>query len=339
VSGIAPQILELAIKLVAVLVLVPVAGLVLGYTELKVMAHMQSRLGPMEAGKFHGWAQLIADGLKFLQKEDVIPDAADKPVFRLAPAVVLVSTFLLLVVIPFGPDSRLWIENLEVGLFYALAVGALSVLGVLMAGWSSNNKYSLIGGLRAAAQLIAYELPLVLSAVAVAIQAQSLSLVDIVQAQANFKVLGVPVPYVVPQFLGFVIFVTASVSELSRTPFDMPIAESELVTGPYTEYTGFRFLFFFLAEYGAMFALSAIAATLYLGGYWVPGVPENLAPVVGPLALFAKIGFVAFIMMWIRSTFPRLRADQLQELAWKYLIPLSLVNILLVGTGVVLSAN
>lgn len=328
--------LQIALKLLAVLVLVPLAGLVLGYTELKVMAHMQSRLGPMEAGRFHGWAQLIADGLKFLQKEDVIPDAADRTVFRLAPAVVLVSTFLLLVVIPFGPDSRLWIENLEVGLFFALAVGALSVLGVLMAGWASNNKYSLIGALRAAAQLIAYELPLVLAAVAVAIQAGSLSLVDIVEAQAQFRILGVPVPYVVPQFLGFVIFVTASVAELSRTPFDMPIAESELVTGPYTEYTGFRFLFFFLAEYGGMFALAAIAATIYLGGYWVPGVPANLAPLVGPVALFAKVGLVTFIMMWMRSTFPRLREDQLQELAWKYLIPLSLLNIFLVGTGVAL---
>lgn len=330
---------ELAVKLVAIMVLVPASGLILGYTELKVMAHMQSRLGPMEAGRFHGWAQLIADGLKFLQKEDVVPEAADRPVFKIAPAVVLVSAFLLLVVIPFGPDGRLWIENLSVGLFYALAVGALGVLGVLMAGWASNNKYSLIGGLRAAAQLMAYELPLILAAVAVAVQAQSLSLVGIVEAQAQFKIGGVPVPYVVPQFLGFAIFVTASVAELSRTPFDMPIAESELITGPYTEYTGFRFLFFFLAEYAGMFALSAIAATIYLGGYWVPGVPEGLAPLVGPPALFAKTGLVAFIMMWIRSTFPRLREDQLQQLAWKYLIPLSLANIFVVGTGVVVAAR
>ncbi len=332
-------IIELAVKVVAVMALVPLAGLVLGYTELKVMAHMQSRLGPMEAGRFHGWAQLIADGLKFLQKEDVVPEAADRPVFKFAPAVVLVSTFSLLVVIPFGPDSRLWIENLEVGLFYALAVGSLGVVGVLMAGWASNNKYSLIGALRAAAQLMAYELPLVLAAVAVAVQAQSFSLVEIVEAQAGFKILGVPVPYVVPQLLGFVIFVTASVAELSRTPFDMPIAESELVTGPYTEYTGFRFLFFFLAEYAGMFALAAIAATIYLGGYWVPGVPEHLAPVVGPIALLAKTGLVAFIMMWIRSTFPRLREDQLQQLAWKYLIPLSLLNIFLVGAGVALAGR
>ncbi len=335
----AAQLVELAVKLVAVMLLVPAAGLVLGYTELKVMAHMQSRLGPMEAGRFHGWAQLIADGLKFLQKEDVVPQAADRFVFKAAPAVVLISTFSLLVVIPFGSDSRLWIENLDVGLFYALAVGALGVIGVLMAGWASNNKYSLIGALRAAAQLMAYELPLVLAAVAVAVQAQSLSLVGIVEAQANFKIAGIPVPYVIPQFLGFVIFVTASVAELSRTPFDMPIAESELVTGPYTEYTGFRFLFFFLAEYAGMFALSAIAATIFLGGYWVPGVPQNLSVIVGPIALFAKTGLVAFIMMWIRSTFPRLREDQLQQLAWKYLIPLSLLNIFLVGTGVALAAR
>lgn len=268
--------IEVAVKTLALLLMIPLAALGLGYSELKIMAHMQSRVGPMEAGKFHGWAQLIADGLKFIQKEDVIPEAADRSVFALAPVISLISAFLVFAVVPFGSGQRFWFFNLDIGLFYALAVSAISVLGVLMAGWSSANKYSLMGGLRAAAQLMAYELPLVLAAVAVVIQAGTMSLVGIVEAQANFSILGIPVPYVVPQFVGFVIFVIASVAELSRTPFDMPMAESELVTGPLTEYTGFRFLFFFMAEYAGMFALSAIAATIYLGGYWLPGFPTVL---------------------------------------------------------------
>lgn len=327
--------IEAVAKVLILLALVPVSALFLGYAELKIMAHMQSRVGPMEAGKFHGWAQLIADGLKFIQKEDIVPEAADKPVFALAPIISLMSTFLVFAIIPFGSGHYFWIENLDVGLFYALAVSAIGVIGVMMAGWASANKYSLMGGLRAAAQLMAYELPLVLAAVAVVIQAGTLSLVGIVEAQAGFKILGLPVPYVVPQILGFVIFVTASVSELTRTPFDMPMAETELVTGPLTEYTGFRFLFFFMAEYGGMFALSAIAATLYLGGYWLPGVPDNMVAAAGPIALIAKTGLIAFFMIWIRSTFPRLREDQLQKLAWKVLIPLSLGNILITATAVI----
>lgn len=327
--------IEVAVKVVAILAVIPLAALGLGYSELKIMAHMQSRLGPMEAGRFHGWAQLIADGLKFIQKEDVIPEAADRTVFALAPMLSLLSAFLVFAAVPFGSGQRFWFFNLDIGLFYALAVSAISVLGVMMAGWASANKYSLMGGLRAAAQLMAYELPLVLAAVAVVIQAGTMSLVGIVEAQSNFTILGLPVPYVVPQFVGFVIFVVASVAELSRTPFDMPMAESELVTGPLTEYTGFRFLFFFMAEYAGMFALSAIAATIYLGGYWLPGVPDGIAPAVGPFALIAKTGLIAFFLIWIRTTYPRLREDQLQKFAWKFLIPMSLVNILVTSTAVV----
>lgn len=327
--------IEVAVKTLALLLMIPLAALALGYSELKIMAHMQSRVGPMEAGKFHGWAQLIADGLKFIQKEDVIPEAADRSIFVLAPILSLMSAFLVFAVVPYGSGQRFWFFNLDIGLFFALAVSAISVLGVLMAGWSSANKYSLMGGLRAAAQLIAYELPLVLAAVAVVIQAGTMSLVGIVEAQANFSILGIPVPYVIPQFVGFVIFVIASVAELSRTPFDMPIAESELITGPLTEYTGFRFLFFFMAEYAGMFALSAVAATIYLGGYWLPGVPDSLAPAIGPVALIAKTGLIAFFLIWIRSTFPRLREDQLQKFAWKTLIPISLLNILVTSIAVV----
>jgi NADH-quinone oxidoreductase subunit H len=322
------------LKTLVVLMVIPAAAIVLGYVFLlKMMAHMQSRLGPMEPGGFHGWFQLIGDGIKFIQKEDIIPSEADRRVFAIAPVVVLVSTFLLYVVLPAGPD--LVVQDLDVGIFYALAVSSLSVIGVLMAGWASANKYSLLGSLRAAGQLIAYELPLVLAVVGVVISAGTMSLQGIVHAQADGSIFGIGLignPYILTQALGFVIFVAASQAELTQTPFDMPVAESELVAGYMTEYSGFRFLFFFMAEFGTAFALSAIAATLYLGGWSVPFIDGNLANVLGPVVLGAKIMFVAFLIFWMRFTFPRFREDQLQAFAWKILIPLSLVNI--VATGV-----
>jgi NADH-quinone oxidoreductase subunit H len=324
-----------ALKVAVVLAVIPVGAVVLGYVFLlKMMAHMQSRLGPMEAGP-HGTLQLVADGLKFLQKEDIFPSRADRRVFALAPLVVILSTFLIYVVIPAGP--RLVIEDLDTGIFFALAVSSLSVLGILMAGWASANKYSLIGGLRAAGQLIAYELPLVLAVVGVVIQAGTMSLQGIVRAQAEGEVFGfgaIGNPYIISQFLGFLIFLIAAQAELTQTPFDMPIAESELVAGFMTEYTGFRFLFFFMGEFGTAFALSAIGATLFLGGWYVPGIGTEglLADLVGPLVLGAKIMLIAYFIFWFRFTYPRLREDQLQTFAWKVLIPLSLVNI--VATGV-----
>jgi len=322
------------LKTVVVLSIIPAAAVILGYVFLlKMMAHMQSRLGPMEPGGYHGWFQLIGDGIKFIQKEDIIPTDADRRVFAIAPVVVLVSTFLLYVVLPAGPD--LVVQDLDVGIFYALAVSSLSVIGVLMAGWASANKYSLLGSLRAAGQLIAYELPLVLAVVGVVIQAGTMSLQGIVHAQADGAIFGFGAlgnPYILTQALGFVIFLAASQAELTQTPFDMPVAESELVAGYMTEYSGFRFLFFFMAEFGTAFALSAIAATLYLGGWSVPFVDGNLANVLGPIALGTKIMAVAFLIFWMRFTFPRFREDQLQAFAWKILIPLSLLNI--VATGV-----
>jgi NADH-quinone oxidoreductase subunit H len=286
----------------------------------------------MEPGGFHGWFQLIGDGIKFIQKEDIIPSEADRRVFAIAPVVVLVSTFLLYIVLPAGPD--LVVQDLDVGIFYALAVSSLSVIGVLMAGWASANKYSLLGSLRAAGQLIAYELPLVLAVVGVVIQAGTMSLQGIVHAQADGSIFGVDLignPFLLTQALGFVIFVAASQAELTQTPFDMPVAESELVAGFMTEYSGFRFLFFFMAEFGTAFALSAIAATLYLGGWSLPFVDGNLANVLGPFVLGAKIMLVAFLIFWMRFTFPRFREDQLQAFAWKVLIPLSLANIVVTG--------
>jgi NADH-quinone oxidoreductase subunit H len=322
-----------AIKTVIVLSLIPAGAVILGYVFLlKMMAHMQSRMGPMEPGGFHGWFQLVGDGIKFIQKEDIIPAEADRRVFTLAPVVVLVSTFLLYIVLPAGPD--LIVQDLDVGIFYALAVSSLGVIGVLMAGWASANKFSLLGSLRAAGQLIAYELPLVLAVVGVVIQAETMSLQGIVGAQADGEIFGIGWlgnPFIFTQILGFVIFIAAAQAELTQTPFDMPVAESELVAGFMTEYSGFRFLFFFMAEFGTAAALSAIAATLYLGGWYQPFVTGDLANIVGPLVLGAKVMLVAFLIFWIRFTFPRFREDQLQTFAWKYLIPLSLLNILVTG--------
>jgi NADH-quinone oxidoreductase subunit H len=322
------------IKTLIVLMIIPFGALLLGYVFLmKMMAHMQSRLGPMESGGFHGWFQLIGDGIKFIQKEDLIPAEADRRVFALAPLVVLVSTFMLYIVVPAGP--RLVVQDFDTGVFFAIAVSSISVIGVLMAGWSSANKYSLLGALRAAGQLIAYELPLVLSVLGVVIVAGTMSLQGIVLAQAHgaiFGFHGVGNPFILSQFLGFFLFMAAAQAELTQPPFDMPVAESELVAGYMTEYSGFRFLFFFMAEFGSAFALAGLAATLYLGGWYQPWFHGTLADLVGPLVLGAKIMAVAFLIFWVRFTFPRFREDQLQTFAWKYLIPLSLLNIL--GTGI-----
>ena len=322
----------LIVKVVVVATIIPVAGMIIGFAEMKLSAKMQNRVGPYFAGGRWGWAQLIADGVKFFQKEDIVPADADRAVFKIAPMLVLMGTVALFVVIPAGPN--LVVQNLDVGIFYALAISSVSTIGVLVAGWSSANKYSLMGGLRAAGQLIAYELPLVLATVGVVIMAGTMSLNGIVESQAGFLsergwTLGLP--FVIPQFVGFVVFLIAAVAELSRIPFDMPIAESELVMGYMTEYSGFRFLFFFLAEFANMFTMSAIAATLFLGGYWVPGIPASQLDLLGPLVLAVKVGILIFLMIWFRWTFPRFREDQLQSLAWKWLIPISLVNIVVTG--------
>jgi NADH-quinone oxidoreductase subunit H len=307
-------------KLLLVALMIPLVGMIIGFAEMKLSAKMQSRVGPYFAGGRWGWAQLIADGVKFFQKEDLIPAEADRPVFKTAPFLVLVGTVALFVVIPFGPN--LIFRDLDVGVFYALAISSLSTIGILMAGWSSANKYSLMGGLRAAGQLIAYELPLVLAVVGSVILAGTMSLQGIVEAQIEAGY-----PYVVFQFIGFGIFMIAALAELSRIPFDMPIAESELVMGYLTEYSGFRFLFFFLAEFANMFTLSAIAATLFLGGYWLPGVPEDVLEFAGPIILITKVFLLVFAMIWFRWTFPRFREDQLQRIAWVWLVPLALLNI------------
>lgn len=317
----------LALKIGVLLILLP-ATLVLGWVELKVGAHMQHRLGPMYPGGFHGWAQTLADGIKFVLKENIVPRAADRAVFALVPYITMLGAALIFVVIPAGPN--LVIEDFEVGIFYVLAASSVGVIGVLMAGWASANKYSLLGALRAAAQLIAYELPLVLSAAAVAMMAGSLSLVDIVEAQKELVVLGFPIPFIVFQIIGFPIFLAAATAELTRPPFDMPVAEAELITGAFTEYTGIRFAFsLFASEYIAMIGLAALGATIYMGGYLPPHLALDFIP--GIVWLVLKTGTLLFLLIWIRWTFPRLREDQLQKFAWKVLVPLSLVNIFLTG--------
>jgi NADH-quinone oxidoreductase subunit H len=318
-----------------VAVLLP-AGTIVYVFLFKMMSFMQSRLGPMEAGPF-GSLQLVAEVGKWLQKEDIAPERADVRIFRMAPIIVLTSTFLLVVVVPFGPDA--WFTDFETGVFYAMAVGSISVIGILVAGWASANKYSLLGGLRAAGQLIAYELPMVLAVVGVVIQAGSMNFQDIVVAQntgAIFGWDGIGNPFVITQFVGFVIFMIAVQAELTQAPFDMPIAESELVSGYMTEYSGFRFLMFFIGEFATAGVFALIASVLFLGGWGVPFAwfgwdtlddVDDWMNIGGPLIMFTKMMVLAFIIMWVRFSYPRFREDQLQRFAWKVLIPVSLANI------------
>ncbi|WP_326646955.1 NADH-quinone oxidoreductase subunit NuoH [Streptosporangium sp. NBC_01755] len=308
------EVLDVAVRLVVIVAAFLVLPLVAGQMEHKVMAHMQARLGPMYAGGFHGWAQLIADGIKFMQKEQVVPTAADRRVFNLAPGVALVPYLLVLVVIPVGPG--LVGVDLDAGLFFVLAVMGVGVLGSIMAGWSSGNKYSVLGGVRSAAQLMSYELPLVLAASSVAMAAGTLSLPGIVEAWQWWWL-----PW---QAIGGVVFFVAGLAELRRPPFDMPIADSELIMGPMTEYTGMRFALFMLAEYAGIIVVSALTSVLFLGGWQGPLLP-------GPVWMLIKVFLLVFVVIWLRVSYPRLREDQLQRLAWVGLVPLALVQLALTG--------
>jgi NADH-quinone oxidoreductase subunit H len=317
-----------------VAVLLP-AGTIVYLFLFKMMSFMQSRLGPMEAGPY-GSLQLVAEVGKWMQKEDLAPDAADHRIFKMAPLIVLLSTFLLVVIVPFGPDA--YFTNFSVGIFLGLAVASVSVLGILIAGWASANKYALLGGLRAAGQLIAYELPMVLAVLGVVIQAGSMNMQEITVAQNTGSWFGLDwfgSPFIVTQFVGFVIFMIAVQAELTQAPFDMPIAESELVSGYMTEYSGFRFLIFFIAEFATAGVFAFIASVLFLGGWGIPfswfgwdnidQVPDWMN-LVGPLIMFTKMLVLTGIIMWVRFSFPRFREDQLQTFAWKVLIPLALLN-------------
>ncbi|SDI65524.1 NADH-quinone oxidoreductase subunit NuoH [Nonomuraea jiangxiensis] len=306
--------LEVVLSFVVILIVFLVLPLIVGQTEHKVMAHMQSRLGPMYAGGFHGWAQLIADGVKFAQKEDVIPAAADRRIFMIAPGVALIPYLVVLIVIPL--DRDLVAVDLDLGLFFVLAVMGIGVLGSIMAGWASANKYSVLGGMRSAAQLMSYELPLVLAASSVAMAAGTLSIPGIVEAWQWWWL-----PW---QAIGGVVFFLAGLAELRRPPFDMPIAESEIIMGPMTEYTGMRFALFMLAEYAGIVVLSFLTTVLFLGGWQGPLLP-------GWAWTLAKVFLLSFVVIWLRVTYPRLREDQLQKLAWAVLVPLALVQLALTG--------
>ena len=311
------DVLEVALRLAGVLAAFLLLPLIVGQMEHKAMAHMQARLGPMYAGGFHGWAQLIADGVKFVQKENVVPGGADRVVFQLAPAVALVPYLIVLIAIPLGPGDLVG-QALDVGLFFVLAVMSVGVLGTLMAGWASANKYSLLGGLRTAAQLMAYELPMILAASSVAMAAGTLSLTGIVEEWRP--------SWLIWQLIGAAVFFVAGLAELQRPPFDMPVADSEIIFGAYTEYTGLRFALFLLAEYAGIVVLSALTAVLFLGGWKGPFDDQ-----IGWLWTLVKTMLIAFVVIWARVSYPRLREDQLQKVAWVALIPLALLQLAITG--------
>jgi NADH-quinone oxidoreductase subunit H len=313
---------DAVVRLAVILGFFLVVPLVVGQMEHKAMAHMQSRVGPMYAGAFHGWAQLVADGVKFAQKEDIVPAAADRRVFQLAPAVALIPYLVALVTVPIGPGTQVG-RNLDAGLFFVLAVMGVGVLGSLMAGWASANKYSLLGGIRSAAQLMAYELPMILAAASVAMAAGTLSLTGIAEAWHWYWV-----PW---QLTAMVVFFVSGLAELQRPPFDMPVADSEIIFGAYTEYTGIRFALFLLAEYAGIVLLSLLTAVLFLGGWRGPFYLGLGAAGFGWFWTLAKTLLLAFLVIWLRVSYPRLREDQLQKLAWTTLIPLALAQIALTG--------
>ncbi|HJX42011.1 MAG TPA: NADH-quinone oxidoreductase subunit NuoH [Anaerolineales bacterium] len=328
-------LLEWSVKSVVLISIVLGGFAYLTLFERRVMARMQVRIGPNRAGPW-GLLQPVADGVKLIFKEELIPDQADKPLFLLAPVLTVVPVLILLAVVPLGPDITLFgrtftlslAGDVNVGVLYILSVASIAVYGIVIAGWSSNSKYALLGGLRSTAQMVSYELALGLAFIGPILLADSLSLQQIVERQRS-------VPYVVWQPIGFLIFLLASIAELNRAPFDMPEAEQELTAGYHTEYSGMKFALFFMAEYGKMIAVSFIAASLFLGGYWGPFVDR--LPLLGPVYLFLKVFALLFFMVWVRATLPRLRYDRLMAFGWKIMLPLALLNVVVTGALVVVS--
>jgi NADH-quinone oxidoreductase subunit H len=332
-QGMEPEMLTgLAMFLYATLVLVGVllAAMFFIWAERKIAGYIQSRYGPMYTGRYHGILQSIADGVKLLLKEDIWPADADKLLFRLAPMLVFIGAFLSFAVLPF---SKTWVgANLDIGLFYAFATSSLVVTGVLAAGWGSNNKWSLYGAMRGAAQVISYEIPLGLAVLPVVMSVGSLNLGRIVESQQgaiwNWNVFGAFGIF----FVAFVIYLISSLAEVNRVPFDLPETESELVSGYHVEYSGMKFAFFFLGEYADMFVVSAIAVTVFLGG-WYSGIPviDRVLPM--PLIFIGKSVLLVMVQIWLRWTLPRLRVDQLMYVCWKVFIPATLGLIILYGLG------
>jgi len=328
--------IEMIIIGIAILSFYAIVGLYLVYAERKVCAFMQCRVGPNRVGPY-GFFQTIADLIKLLMKELIPIKNADKLLFNLAPFIVIIASFMAIAAIPFA--KGLHAIDFNIGIFYVMAVSSLGVIGILIAGWSSNNKYSLIGAMRSGAQIVSYELSVGLSLVTIVILAGSLQLSTIVEAQRNgwFLFTGH-----IPAIIAFLVFLVASTAETNRGPFDLAEAESELTAGFHTEYSGIKFAFFFLAEYMNMFIVASIAATMFLGG-WMPfhvGGWESFNQIMDYLPPFfwyaGKTAFIIFVMMWFKWTFPRLRIDQLLTLEWKYLLPINLVNILIMALVVLM---
>jgi NADH-quinone oxidoreductase subunit H len=315
--GLHPVFLDIIIQLlvvIAVAAFLVFNALFIIYYDRKVAAKFQVRYGPNRVG-YKGILQTVADTIKLLIKEDINPDKVDKVIFVLAPFLVFIPAFMVFLVIPFG--KGLIPADLNIGILYVLAITGLSVIGILSAGWASNNKYSLIGGLRSAAQIVSYEIPMVLAILAILILAGSLKMGDIVNAQSSISKW-----FIFLQPVGFLIFLIAGNAEINRAPFDLPEAESELVSGFITEYSALKFAFFFLAEYTNLFLTSAIATTLFLGGWQGPFLPSFVWFII-------KVYLVVTFLMWIRWTFPRIRVDQLMEFSWKYLIPIAFLNLII----------
>ncbi len=313
----------LVVKLSIVLILLLTCAAYLVWVERKLLGRMQARYGPNRAGHY-GLLQPMADVIKLIAKEDTVPKAASKVIFLLAPGMVGLVTLLIFSVVPFGRNITLWgrpiplvIADMNVGVLFILALSSISVYGIALGGWASNSKYSLLGGIRGAAQLISYEVPLGLSLVPVVMLARSFSLVDITNAQSGY-------PFILVQPVSFIIFLIAALAEIKRIPFDLPEAENELGAGYHTEYSGMRFGLFFLGEYITMVILGSLVAIFFLGGWHGPFLP--------PILWFLlKVGVIVFALIWFRATFPRIRYDQLMDTGWKVLIPVSLLNILVTG--------
>lgn len=323
-------LLEWVVKSLIIIVALLAGFAYMTWLERKGAARIQSRIGPNRAGSF-GLLQPVADALKLFFKEDIVPAQADKVIYTLAPVMSLVPALIAFAVIPvgdsitlFGRTIPLHLADVNVALLYLLAVSSLGVYGIVLGGWSSNNKYALLGGLRSSAQMVSYELALGLSLVGVVLLTGSFSLVDIVEAQSRL-------PFIVLQPLGFVLYAVCAVAEVNRAPFDLPEAEQELVAGYHTEYGGLRFALFFMAEYVNLITVSAIATTLFLGGWHGPFLDH----ILGPVWFFLKVFALCFTFVWIKATWPRMRYDRLMNLGWKVLIPLALLNVVLTATGIV----
>lgn len=311
-------------------------------TERKVMARMQVRYGPNRVGPF-GLLQPIADGIKLALKEDVTPSQANPWVHTIAPIMSLVPALIIFAVIPIGPSLNIagqpwtwYIANINVGYLYAAAIASLGVYGIVLAGWASNNKYSLLGGLRASAQMLSYELAQGIAALTVIVMAGTINLYEIVEQQNRS---GIPYALYLPVgFIAFVIYLIAGIAETNRTPFDLPEAEGELGAGFHTEYSGFKWSMFFMAEYVNMINVSALAIVLFLGGWWpaVDGLGETWAGILGPVIFLLKLAAFMFFFIWLRSTLPRLRFDRLMNLGWKVLLPVSLANLIVTAVIVAL---